>query len=152
MPNNYVLLERIELNASAASLAFTNIPQTGYTDLKVDFSVRNDNTTLNSYPSMLIKINTSTANLTSRFLYGDGASAASSTSTSGYVASINNNNTTSSTANTFTSGSIYFPNYTSSTNKSWSVDSVNETNNTSAYAALTAGLWSQTAAINAIEI
>jgi hypothetical protein len=37
---NYVLLERIELNASAASVTFANIPQTGYTDLKVVLSAR----------------------------------------------------------------------------------------------------------------
>ncbi len=35
MPNNYVLLERTELAASAASVTFANIPQTGYTDLKI---------------------------------------------------------------------------------------------------------------------
>ncbi len=35
MPANYVLLERIELNASAASITFSNIPQSGYTDLKL---------------------------------------------------------------------------------------------------------------------
>jgi len=40
MPANYVLLERIELNASAASVVFNNIPQSGYTDLKIEMSVR----------------------------------------------------------------------------------------------------------------
>jgi len=35
MPNNYVLLDRIELNADAASVTFDNIPQSGYTDLKL---------------------------------------------------------------------------------------------------------------------
>ena len=40
MAQNYVLLERIELNATVSSVSFNNIPQTGYTDLKVDMSVR----------------------------------------------------------------------------------------------------------------
>jgi hypothetical protein len=35
-------LERIELNATAASVTFANIPQTGYTDLKVVVSARLD--------------------------------------------------------------------------------------------------------------
>jgi hypothetical protein len=40
MAENYVLLETIELTTSAASITFDNIPQTGYTDLKIVASAR----------------------------------------------------------------------------------------------------------------
>ena len=145
MPNNYVLLERIELNASAASITFANIPQTGYTDLKVVMSVRN---TDSSNDQIWISLNGSTAGFTNKLVYGDGSSAAS-TSIGRYVANIA---TPTYTANSFNNAEIYIPNYTGSTNKSISSDSVNETNATTAYAALTATLWSNTAAITSITL
>ena len=40
MAGNHVLLETIELTQNAASVTFDNIPQTGYTDLKVVVSGR----------------------------------------------------------------------------------------------------------------
>ena len=145
MPNNYVLLERIELNDSAASVTFANIPQTGYTDLKVVMSVRN---TDSSNDQIWISLNGSTAGFTNKLVYGDGSSAAS-TSIGRYVANIA---TPTYTANSFNNAEIYIPNYTGSTNKSISSDSVNETNATTAYAALTATLWSNTAAITSITL
>ena len=71
MPANYVLLERIELNASAASVTFSNIPQSGYTDLKIVMSIRGDNT--NNYGSVLF--NNSSTGYTRKILYGDGSNA-----------------------------------------------------------------------------
>jgi hypothetical protein len=47
---------------------------------------------------------------------------------------------------------IYFPNYASATNKSFSIDSVTENNATLANQFLTAGLWSNTAAITSITL
>ena len=41
MPSNYVLLEKVTVGAAgAASVTFTSIPQTGYTDLVVKMSAR----------------------------------------------------------------------------------------------------------------
>jgi hypothetical protein len=45
-----------------------------------------------------------------------------------------------------------FPNYTSSNFKSFSADGANEDNTTSIYMGLTAGLWSQTAAITSLTL
>ena len=59
---------------------------------------------------------------------------------------------TDSTANTFANGEFYIPNYAGSTNKSVSADGVTENNATAARATLTAGLWSNTAAINQITL
>jgi hypothetical protein len=142
MAANYVLLERIELNASAASITFSNIPQSGYTDLKVVVSARSDNTNI----GLVVKPNGLTTNISTRNLEGNGSGASSYTSTNiaGYIVP------SSSTANTFGNTEIYIPNYTSSNYKSISSDSVNENNATAAYSVLTAWLWSSTAAITSL--
>jgi hypothetical protein len=147
MPNNYVLLERIELNASAASVTFANIPQTGYTDLKVVVSGRCDA----AQGVSNVRFNGLTTNLSSRILYAIGSGTPGSASyasniRAGYI------DGTDYTATTFASNEIYIPNYTSSNNKSVSVDSVTETNATEAYSQLVAGLWSSTAAITSVTL
>jgi hypothetical protein len=58
----------------------------------------------------------------------------------------------SATSSTFGNGELYIPNYAGSTNKSYSADSVAETNATATFMYLTAGLWSNTAAINSITM
>jgi len=146
MPENYVLLERTELNASAASVTFANIPQTGYTDLKVVMSARGVNA--NTFNYMSIAFNGSTANQTRRQLEGDGSGASSASSTNFQFISDGGNNT----ANTFGNHELYIPNYTSSNFKSASLDSVMEENGTTAYADFMALLWSNTAAITSIVI
>ena len=140
MPANYVLLERIELNASAASVTFSNIPQTGYTDLKVVMSVRNTG----DFNTVGLVLNGVSTNQTARRISGNGSTASSSTYTEVQ------NNPSGSTANTFSNGELYLPNYTSSNNKSISIDVVSENNATLAYANLEAWLWSQTAAITSV--
>lgn len=147
MPANYVLLQRIELNASAASVTFANIPQSGYTDLKVVASAREDSAS-NTELRMRINGNTSSVYST-RELRGTG-SAVSSFSLSGTFAVAGRQNTASSTASTFGNFEVYIPNYLSSSNKSFSSDSVTENNATLAYASLVAGLFSDTTAISSL--
>ena len=147
MPNNYVLLERIELNASAASVTFANIPQTGYTDLKVVVSARTDNANNTVY--LGTEFNGVTTGYTARDLYGTGSAAASRVPTGTFAPVIPGS---TSTANTFSNMEIYIPNYRSSDNKSYSADSVTENNGTTAFQAMTALLWSNTAAITSIKL
>jgi hypothetical protein len=144
MPNNYVLLDRIELNDTAASVTFDNIPQSGYTDLKLVISARL--TAAVDFASLSIAFNGSTASFTSRLLQGDGSSAVSATLTN-FAGGVNG---TSTTANTFDNVEIYIPNYRSSNNKSFSIDSVVENNATAGRDTLVAGLWSNTAAITQV--
>lgn len=147
MPANYVLLERIELNASAASVTFSNIPQTGYTDLKVVRSARG--TASGNNVDTKMTFNGVTTGYTIRNVYGDGSAAASfSDSTTNYTGGETNG--ASTTANTFDNAEIYIPNYAGSTNKSFSVDNVVENNATFGLDWLQAGLWSNTAAITSI--
>jgi hypothetical protein len=146
MPNNYILLERIELAASAASVTFSNIPQTGYTDLKVVISSRSTGGG-SAWSDIIIKPNNSTTSISTRVLYGTGSAAASTTFTTGIPAV---GEGTTGTASTFGNAEIYIPNYTSSNFKSFSADSVSENNATSSLAQLGAMLWSDTAAITSL--
>ena len=143
---NYILLERTELNASAASVTFANIPQTGYTDLKIVMSVRTDFASTND--NIKLSFNGSTASFSARRIYGSGSAAASDTltdNTSGIVC-----DGASATASTFSNAELYVPNYLGGTNKSYSADSVAETNATTTYMYLVAGLWSNSAAISSM--
>jgi len=151
MTANYVLLERITVGeAGAASVTFNNIPQSGYTDLKIVCSGRTVDT--GSQANMLLTFNGITTAYYDKALAGNGSSASSfgdsnnSSMAAAYV------NTSGTTANTFGNYEVYIPNYTSSNYKSFSVDSVVENNATSAVAAtLTAGLWQNTAAITSVS-
>jgi hypothetical protein len=62
---------------------------------------------------------------------------------------INANNTT---ANSYTIGEMYIPNYSGNTAKSFSYDTLNATETTTDgyYSMVYAGLWNDTAAINSI--
>jgi hypothetical protein len=149
MAANYVLLERIELNASAASVTFSNIPQSGYTDLKVVLSARQG-----AENAFRITFNSNTSSYSTISLRGDGSTASSNTGNPSLSTAIRiiGIDPTGATANTFSNTEIYVPNYLSSNYKSVSIDGVNEDNTSAAYMNISAGLWSNTAAINAVTI
>ena len=130
-------------SGGVASINFINIPQT-YTDLILKVSVRSNGAT--TFTGGNVAFNGSTANFTSRFLYGTGSSATSITSTN-QLASMNAAQTTS---NVFANGSIYIPNYTGGNYKSYSTDVVTENNDPFAIAYFITGLWSNTSPITSI--
>jgi len=146
MAENYILLERTELNADAASVTFSNIPQTGYTDLKIVYSVR-VNTTNDLF---ILGFNGSTTGYSNRWIYGNGSSVSSGNNGS-YTQLISWVDTSDNTASTFGNAEVYIPNYTSSNYKSYSADFVSENNATGAEAGFMASLWSNTAAITSIK-
>ena len=143
MPQNYVLLDRIELNNTTTSVTFDNIPQTGYTDLKIVFSVRSTDDYLN------VSFNGLTTNLSSKTLGANSGGPFSISASNGLVYGLSESN--SWTANTFNNAEMYIPNYTSSNAKSWSVDAVTENNGTAITLTLAAGLWNSTAAITSVS-
>lgn len=137
-------------SGGAASISFSSIPA-DYTDLVVKVSVRGDSTFATQ--QMYLTFNGSTSGYSARQVYGTGSGTASDTlSNSGAAISIVNTNTSVSTASTFSSSDIYIPNYAGSSNKSVSAESVTENNATAALAGLTAGLWSNSAAITTLTL
>lgn len=145
MTANHVLLRRITLTASASSITFDSIPQTGYTDLKIAASARTNRADVTD--GLNITFN-SGGTYTGKRLYGSGSGVASDSSTTGMPFM----DSASATANTFGNVEIYIPNYTSSNAKTLSVDGVSENNATAAYAGLGAKLWSSTAAVTSVTI
>jgi len=142
MPTTYTQIGTAQVVGSggAASMSFSSIPST-YTDLVIKLSVRGA-----GVYNVVMSINGSSSTFTYRLLEGDGAAAASYSGTTGRLG-----NTVTTTASTFSSIEIYMPNYAGSTNKSYSVDAVSEANATTAYADLTAGLWSTATAISSLS-
>jgi hypothetical protein len=150
MANTYVQIGSTVTVGSggAATIDFTSIPAT-FTDLVIFVSARNTS----SGASMRLRFNGATTSNTDRYMEADGATVVSGSNAFGasyiFAGGVNGSSTTS---NTFASNFIYIPNYAGSTNKSVSVDGVTENNATTAYADLTAGLWSNSSAITSIEL
>ena len=143
MANTYYLIEAKTLTTTTASVTFTSIPQT-YTDLKLVFSTR-DNAA--SYiNNMNININGSAANFSARTIMKLGAGASSGTETTNLAFSTS----ATATADTFTNGEVYFPNYTGSNYKLYSAESASENNASNNGMIMENGLWSNTAAITEI--
>ena len=138
------------VESPVSTITFSSIPS-GYTDLKLVISARGDAGAISR--SVYVTFNGSSTSYSDRYLQGDG-SAASSGSNSGGTTKIYAGECTASTAtsNTFGNQELYIPNYTGSTNKSISADAVAETNATTQYMSLVAGLWSNTAAITSITL
>ena len=151
MGANYILLETITVGeAGASSVTFNNIPQSGYTDVKVVYSVRTTGGS-GQWMNLSLSFNGLTTNWSNKYLYGTGSAAGSNgTSTNFYAAGVGNPSTT--TANTFSSGELYVPNFAGSNAKSVSYDTVTENNGTSALIQSGAALWNSTAAITSLTI
>jgi hypothetical protein len=127
----------------AASIDFTSIPST-YTDLCLLFSLRDNFASVSVNAGL--KINTNTSNISGRVIFGTGSAANSTTITNSIAYTVG----TSGTANTFASSQLYIPNYAGSTQKSFSAESVAESNTTTVYMQMVAGLWADTSVINSL--
>lgn len=142
-----IATQAVPAGSGSASVTFTSIPGT-YTDLLVKFSARVERGV--SITPLWMRINSDTGtNYFMRLGYGNGSAVDSLNYNlnyfiAGYV------NAASSTSNTYSNGDIYIPNYTSSNQKSISVDMVAENNATQAYDGFSAGRWSGTSAITSI--
>ena len=130
----------------AASMTFSSIAGT-FTDLQLVVSARTAQGAIAD--GIGLALNNSFSSISQRLLYGTGTSAGSETSTVPVYGYGSGNTVTS---NTFGSMTFYIPNYAGSTNKSVSVDSVGENNAAAAFSSITAGLWSNTAAVTSLVL
>lgn len=148
MATTMKLIAKQTLTASAASVTFDNIPGT-YIDLIAIASARTNSNYAADTGQLHMSINGVTTNRTWRRLYGANT-AGSDNSTSALIGAVGGG--TSTTASTFGNTEIYIPNYTGSTNKSFSVTSVSENNSSTVWEIdAIAGLWSSTAAITSLS-
>ena len=145
MPNTLIPIQTYTLTSTASSVTFSNIPQ-NYTDLKIVYSGRD---TTDSPGSVYIQFNGAGYNSTTTKINGTGSSVSSSSHNNAYLGLVPG---PSQTANTFSNGEIYIPNYTSSTNKYFSSDVVNENDAQAAAQFLWTGLWANTAAITSVTL
>lgn len=145
MAQNYILLETIELTQSAASVTFDNIPQTGYTDLKLVLSARASA----SANWALIGINGGSDTATTlRHLLDNEGTPISQTYTS--LRMLINGSTT--TANTFSSSELYFSDYTSANQKTISGEGTQENGAVGGNRHIAAFLWPFTSAITSLTL
>jgi hypothetical protein len=149
MANTYKLISSVTVGAGgAASISFSSIPST-YTDLLIKFSIRDTNSSTNQ--NIRVTFNgVGGTSYSERLLFGSGSAAQSfSYSSAAYLQSLYGTGAIA-TSSVFGNGEMYIPNYTSSNNKSVSIDSVSENNATSSAIGLTAGLFSNASAISSM--
>lgn len=132
---------------TVANFEFTVIPQ-NYTDLYLVMSIDGDRTPAVG-DNILMQFNSSTANFTSRYLYGAGSgSPVGANATNLLVGAASG----AATANTFANSDLYICNYTSSAAKNFYSHAALENNATEAYRVFTSGFWNSSDAINTIKI
>lgn len=145
------LIAKNVLGSDTSSVTFSDIPGT-YTDLFLAISGRTDNTGGNG-DDVKTTFNGSTSGYSNRRLYGSGIVTGSDSNFGGTAAmrlgAVCDNG---STSNTFGAFEMYVPNYAGSTNKSISAVGAQEDNEATAYMIISAGLWSNTAAITSIGL
>ncbi len=156
MANTFTKIASVTVGSGgASSIDFTSIPST-FTDLCVKVSARGSNTDGFTTP-LFIRYNSNTSNYSNRIVFSNSSSAQSASNSygvtsAGYCGETVGN---SLTASTFSNTDIYTPNYAGSTNKSFSVDATSENNGTTSFTfglALSANLWTNTAAISSVSL
>jgi hypothetical protein len=149
MPNTFELIASSTVGSGgASSIDFTSISGS-YTDLAVIISMK---TTNSSWQGTTLRFNGTSSGYSDKYLQGDGSSVASGSNANGGTGIYIGANPGTTETNAFSNIQIYIPNYSSSSNKSVSIDQVSDFNTTLSFAGLIAGLWSNSAAITSISI
>jgi hypothetical protein len=150
MANTYTLISSVTVGSGgAATIDFTSIPST-YTDLVIKISTRSTSASVLGYVN--IRFNSDTGNNYSYKAVGGTGSLTFNNNSAGGSSIFTVTDGANATANTFGNAEIYILNYTSSNQKSVSIDGVGENNTTEAYTQLVAGIWSSTSAITSIQL
>ncbi len=152
MPKQYDCIAEVTVGSGgSSSINFTSIPST-YTDLCLKLSLRNSYA--GTYVSGKLTVNSNGSSIyTSRVLGGGGTSTSSGSYGPQTQMEWGPGGANNLTANMFSNVEMYFPNYTSSNNKSIFIDGVMETNDATNNALnLWAGLASTSSAISSIQV
>ena len=150
MATTYEIISSVTVGSGgAASIEFTSIPAT-YTDLLVKLSGRSSRAAANA-EEFLLTFNNNGSSYSEKWLRGTGSSVSSDTFSGSSIQQLGQPGA-GATANTFGNWEFYIPNYTSSNNKSISLNGVTEDNSSTALTYIHAGLWANSAAITSIKI
>jgi hypothetical protein len=148
---NHVLIQRLELSQTTATVTFANIPQTGFTDLRIVISGRSVDSS--AYSGIGIRMNNdSTAAYNRKQIEGGDANVASYTASSttdlgGWYTPAGN-----MTANTYGSVIIDIPEYATTKYKIVNGLTAGEGNQASSvYMDVVSGYWSSNAAIHTLS-
>lgn len=131
-------------SGGAASIEFTNIPQTGK-DILLLLSLRSNA----AFEVAFSRVRINNDDGSGRFFRGSGSAASTDTYSAGNLAEGCGGE---STANTFGNTAFYLFDYTASTAKSYSVDAMTENQGTLVRTALNAGVTTSTAAVTSLLI
>jgi hypothetical protein len=157
MPANYVLLQQVTLASAAASVTFSGIPTTGYTDLQIMVSGRSNRGGAVE-DSVRVRVGNGSvdtgANYSYNYLYEyDNGNITAGSATGQTGASWQSPvSATNATGGIFGNSSYYIPNYTVNAAKVFSGDSATENNGTPQLLGYSGGTWSGTSAINIINL
>jgi hypothetical protein len=144
----YTLIDSEVLASSQASVTFSAIPAT-YTDLVLRASIRCSASA--DEDTIFITVNGDTnSNYSRTRLLGNGSTVTSARTSNATTINAGQVNANTSTSNTFTNLEMYFPNYTSTSNRPLSMDSAAENNATAATRFVNAVLYRGTSAITSI--
>jgi hypothetical protein len=149
----YQLIETIEVGSGgAASIEFTGIPQDAQ-DVQVLLSARTTGVISATTDFVNVRFNSNSSSVYSEVrLQGSGSGVANDSFSGNRILRLLLVNGNTSTANTFGNSSLYVSNYSSSSNKSISIDSVDEANATAAQMAIGAALFASSAAITTLTL
>lgn len=137
MTLTYIPIASTTLSTAQTVVTFSSIPAT-YTDLVVRLSARRS---ASGRTDLDIWFNSDTTNYSRTHLQGNGATATSGTGSGSKLRVVNVVTGATDTADSFNSVELYIPNYLSSTSKPISADGAHETNSTTAFRVVAAGLW-----------
>ena len=141
------LFSSTTLNANAALIEFTNIPQNGK-DLILFISAR----TVGTYSSGFIRFNNNTTNYSIKAIWGDGASVSTGTNPNGrtdegFIGFLSWN----SASGAFGNVQIHIPNYNISRAHNWSADAVTENDAATSFQTMVSGLHTVSAPITSLS-
>lgn len=142
----YTYIASSTLGSAASTITLSSIPST-YTDLVCVFSLRQNFSGAN-WAEISMQFNSSTSNQISKWYYNSAGGAGSQTQTSFAF----QGNSTLSTANSFSIHKMYIPNYTGSHTKTFSLSNFTTDNSATILQYEVAGQWTNTSAINRIDI
>lgn len=158
MAPTFKLIASSALTTSAASVTFSNIPQS-YTDLIVRFSLRSSTGTFSADLNGQLNGSSASEYSTTQLSTFGGAPQSTKLSSRTVFEAQNDVQPSGSTANTFGSGEIYITNYAGSTNKQFS-HFINSADNGASFiggggyanVSTLAHLWRNTSAITSLVL